>query len=89
MIARFIFFKSRISSGIPGASLEFEDFKSLEIANALRGLEVIYSIPHQMRSADGNGQESKRANEFMVQMDSQVTWEHEDNMKQLIKRYLT
>jgi len=88
MIARFISFNSRISSGIPGASLEFEDFKSLEIANAIRGLEVIYSIRHQIHSADVNGQESKRANALMVQMGHQVTGEHEDNMKQLIQRYL-
>ena len=45
MIERFIFFNSRISSGMTGASLEFEDFKSLEIANAIRGLEVMYGVP--------------------------------------------
>ena len=44
MIERFIFFNSRISSGMAGASLEFEDFKSLEIANAIRGLEVMYGV---------------------------------------------
>ena len=71
-----------------GASLEFEDFKSLEIANAIRGLEVMYGVPHQIRSADVSGQESKKANELMVQMGGQVTEEHEDNLKRLIARYL-
>ena len=42
MITPFLFFKSRISSGIPGASLEFEDFISRENANVIRGVEVIY-----------------------------------------------
>ncbi|EDR04449.1 uncharacterized protein LACBIDRAFT_304516 [Laccaria bicolor S238N-H82] len=70
MTAHFVFFNSRISSGMEGASLEFEGFKSLEIANAIRGLK-----------------ESKRANELMVQMGNQVTEEHEDNMKHLIKRH--
>ena len=88
MIKRFIFFNSRISSGMAGAALEFEDFKSLEIANAIRGLEVMYGVPHQIRSADVSGQESKKANELMVQMGGQVTKEHEDNLKRLITRYL-
>jgi hypothetical protein len=88
MTARFLVYNSRISSGIPGASLEFEDFKSLEMSNAIRGLEVIYSIRHQIHSTDVKGQTSKRANELMVQMGNQVTEEHEDNMMQLIKRYL-
>ena len=88
MITRFVFFNSRISAGISGASLEFEDFKSLEIANVIRGREVICSILHQMHSADVNGQESKKANERMSDMDGQVTWEHQNIMKELIKRYL-
>ena len=88
MITRFVFFNSSISSGIPGASLEFEHFKSLEISNVIRGREVIYSILHQIHSADVNGQESKRANELMSEMDSQVTWEHQNIMEQWIKRYL-
>ncbi|EDR04428.1 uncharacterized protein LACBIDRAFT_304475 [Laccaria bicolor S238N-H82] len=32
-------FNMGISSGIPGASLEFEEFKSLKIANTIRGFE--------------------------------------------------
>ncbi|EDR07646.1 uncharacterized protein LACBIDRAFT_327520 [Laccaria bicolor S238N-H82] len=71
MVARFIFFNSRISSGIPDASLEFEDFKSLEIANVIRGHE-----------------ESNRANALILRMGVQVMEEHNDNMKQLLKRYL-
>ena len=42
MITPFLFFKSRISSGIPGASQEFDDFIFRENANVLRGIEVIY-----------------------------------------------
>ena len=42
MITPILFFKSRISSGIPGASQEFDDFIFRENANVLRGIEVIY-----------------------------------------------
>jgi hypothetical protein len=44
MITHFQFFNSRISSGIPGASLEFEDFISLKSAKVIRGIEVIYTF---------------------------------------------
>ena len=42
MITPFLYYNSRTSSDIPGASLEFENFISQESANVIRGIEVIY-----------------------------------------------
>jgi hypothetical protein len=81
------FFTFILDLETPGVEAAFEEFQRLALNGTSRRLEVKYAIPCRIHCADVIGQDSKKANAYMVRMATQILEEHAENMKKLITQW--